>query len=170
MLARDGSLALDIPGKMVFELRDPDEDGNWFFKLTPMVSVSFGEDNAGNVDQIMINQRSRLIRAHEEDSTIVTDSVPEEYQPLLGAYNVPMRNVAYRIGWLDQQLTLLLPPDQKVPLSSESSGGTWRGQISDVVSTRIEFELGTDDAKAMLMSSLITCPRIASAETVSSDM
>jgi transglutaminase-like putative cysteine protease len=169
VLIRNGSLALDVPSQMVFELRDPDDEGNWFFKLTPLVSVSFCEDDAGEVDQFVIHQRTRLTRANDENSTTEMDMVPEEYRPLLGTYNMPMQNVTYSIGWLDEQLTLLLPGDKNVPLSSESSGEMWQGQISEVVSARIEFDLGTRGPKAMLMSTLLSCPRIASAETVLSD-
>lgn len=34
VLLHNGSLAIDIPGRMIFEMRDPDDQENWYFKLT----------------------------------------------------------------------------------------------------------------------------------------
>ncbi|MCK4818667.1 transglutaminase domain-containing protein, partial [bacterium] len=44
ILVQNNSLAIDIPGQMIFEFNDPDENGLWYFKLTRKVNVSFQKD------------------------------------------------------------------------------------------------------------------------------
>lgn len=40
LLESDG-LAVDIPGKMVFELDEPDEMGRWYFKIPENATIVF---------------------------------------------------------------------------------------------------------------------------------
>jgi hypothetical protein len=48
VLVHDGRLAIKIPESVVpLELYAPDEEGNWFFRLNPVLSVSFQESADG---------------------------------------------------------------------------------------------------------------------------
>ena len=47
---------MDVPGQMVYELYPPDEDGMWFFRATPDISLSFNETPAGQVDSLTMYQ------------------------------------------------------------------------------------------------------------------
>jgi len=55
-LIQNNRLAADIPGQMVYELYPPDEEGMWFFRLTPDISLSFSETLDGNVGSITMYQ------------------------------------------------------------------------------------------------------------------
>ena len=45
----DGFLAVEVPGRFITELRDPDEEGRWASVLIDRLSVSFDRDAAGEV-------------------------------------------------------------------------------------------------------------------------
>ncbi len=49
VVLQDGRLAIDIPGGMVYELEDPNEEGKWRFARDPQVAVSFHRNGDGGV-------------------------------------------------------------------------------------------------------------------------
>lgn len=53
---RCGKLALDIPGDLVHELREPDAEGRWRFVLNDAASVSFKRDGEGQVVAMFLNR------------------------------------------------------------------------------------------------------------------
>ncbi|MDY7107636.1 MAG: serine hydrolase [Planctomycetota bacterium] len=56
VLFKSGHLAVDIPGQLVFELREPDEEGRWHFAMTDEIAVSFDRDDAGEVTGMKLYQ------------------------------------------------------------------------------------------------------------------
>jgi secernin len=56
VLVRNNRLAVDIPGQMVVELKDPDEEGLRFFTVSPTVAVSFSQDAEGQVQGLKFHQ------------------------------------------------------------------------------------------------------------------
>jgi hypothetical protein len=56
---RCGKLALDHPGQLVFELREPDEEGRWPFALTKARGVSFKKDGEGKVLALIVHQSGK---------------------------------------------------------------------------------------------------------------
>lgn len=156
---QENRLALDIPGQMVFQLKDPDEDGEWFFVLTDRVSVSFKEDVAGNAKSMVINSRQRMPRDSEADKTSVDDAVPEQYHPYIGSYPVPMQNATLIIDATDDGLQLVYPGNQIIPLRS-GDNDIWIGDTGKSM-LHISFEQDTEGAvTAMHLSELVTCQRI----------
>jgi len=57
VLYRNGRLACDIPGQMVFELRPPDRRGRWRFRATDEIALEFHEDDAGGIASITFHER-----------------------------------------------------------------------------------------------------------------
>ena len=118
-------LAVDVPGQMVFELLEPDDEGKWYFAISPLVSVSFKEDGLGGVIALTFDQASELTRDAARDSAFARPEagIPEEHRLLVGRYIVPPGlaevNVSSRGGDLilevpSQGETIeLLPPDEK---------------------------------------------------------
>jgi CubicO group peptidase (beta-lactamase class C family) len=59
VLFRCGKLALDIPGDLVYELREPDKEGRWRFALNDAASVSFKRDGEGKVAALVLNRSGK---------------------------------------------------------------------------------------------------------------
>lgn len=56
---RCGKLALDIPTELVYELKEPDEEGRWHLAVNNATSVSFKKDDKGKVLALVLrNPRS----------------------------------------------------------------------------------------------------------------
>lgn len=53
---RCGKLALDIPGRLVFELSEPDTEGRWRFVLSNATAVSFNKDGDGKVSALALHE------------------------------------------------------------------------------------------------------------------
>lgn len=53
---KNGRLALDVPGQMVYDLRLPNEEGKWVFRATNDVAVVFDSDEEGAVTGLTMHQ------------------------------------------------------------------------------------------------------------------
>jgi Transglutaminase-like superfamily len=163
VLVQEGGLDLDIPGRMIFGLKDPDENGNWFFKLTEAVSVSFVLDSSGASAALILSERQRFPKLSAGDS-IQTDSlVPDEYRSLIGAYAVPMQNAKMSIESFDGHLALRLPDDRTVPLDKDETVDQWLGAINQSTKLAISFDIqASNQVSAMNLNKLTRCPKVES--------
>jgi len=50
---QNNRLALDWPGRMIFELRPPDKDGVWAFRLGEVSAIRFKEDKEGRIVSVV---------------------------------------------------------------------------------------------------------------------
>jgi len=82
VIFQNGGLALDIPLQTAFELKDPDTDGVWFFKMTGRHGVSFRKDASGQIDGLTIFETVMAPRI--ENSAPVSAEIPAALQPYLG--------------------------------------------------------------------------------------
>lgn len=130
-------LAVDVPGQMVFELLEPDEQGLWYFALTPLVTVSFKEDGTGGITALVFNQASELTRDAAADSGAFGTAtagesgeggleVPQQYRPYLGKYVVPPGLAEMNVYYVDGNLILEIPSQQAtIELLSPDDRGWW---------------------------------------------
>lgn len=56
---RCGKLALDIPGDLVYELREPDEEGRRRFALNDAAGISFQKDSEDKVSALVLHRSGR---------------------------------------------------------------------------------------------------------------
>ena len=162
VVLNEGGIGLYIPGRMIFGLKDPDADGNWFFKLTDAASVSFEKDSTEAVVTMTISERQRLPRAAAADSLAPEVAVPEECRPVVGSYVVPMQNATLGVVYRDGCLALLVPGGLAITLARSATEGQWEGEKSQ--STRILLSFNTDETgrvTAMKLTSHSRCPKIA---------
>lgn len=65
-------LAVDVPGEMLYELHLPNEEGQWVFRVTEMLALSFGLDENGGGESLHMFRNGVLqgdfTRVVEEDS------------------------------------------------------------------------------------------------------
>ena len=47
---QNGQLAVDIPNQLVFELKEPDSEGKWYFRLNPQVAIAFNKSSDGKIE------------------------------------------------------------------------------------------------------------------------
>ena len=92
---RSGSLVLDIPTQMEFELVPAEEDGRWHFGLTSEVTVWFDHDESGAVESLRIEQGGLTFEAPRQGSARLAELTEEnrsklvEVSKFLGRYRDP---------------------------------------------------------------------------------
>lgn len=83
---KDGKLAVDVPGQMLYTLDPPDEDGRRSFEATDQVAVSFDKNDAGEIIALRLHQSGmsfELMRVGVELEPEVSEA---EVSELLGTY------------------------------------------------------------------------------------
>ncbi|MFT7620389.1 MAG: CubicO group peptidase (beta-lactamase class C family), partial [Planctomycetota bacterium] len=84
---KDGQLFVDVPGQTNYELKDPDEKGEWFFAITDTIVVTFNRDDKGQVLSLTMAQGGMKPEYLRTDVDHKLDSTAAELEPLLGKYS-----------------------------------------------------------------------------------
>lgn len=56
IVIKNNCLALKIPGQKTYELRPPDKEGRWYFRVSPVAAVSFKETAAGDIESFTYHE------------------------------------------------------------------------------------------------------------------
>ncbi len=124
-----GGLQLTLADQRAFGLREPDEKGEWLFKLSPDVSVTFDRNPSGGVVGLTIVNRIRLPR--KEGLQKVPDRVPEQLRPYLGRYSIPMEKQEMTVTYDAGHLSVLIPGLGVRRLEGPDAQGVWRTSSGD---------------------------------------
>ena len=86
VFVQGGSLAVDIPGKVVLALNDPDQEGLWYCKLSNSLYFTFKRKyiGFGKVIEMHLHQIIPLPRKSGPQSA--NNNIPEKFRPYLGKY------------------------------------------------------------------------------------
>jgi transglutaminase-like putative cysteine protease len=84
VIVQDGSLVLDIPGKISLALEDPDERGIWQSKLTDRVYVTFDGEDSEAITEVRVHEITPLRRTGPLDEP--TPDMPKELRKYPGKY------------------------------------------------------------------------------------
>jgi transglutaminase-like putative cysteine protease len=149
-------LSLTLADKRVFGLREPDDKGEWPFKLSRDVGVTFERDAAGQVVGLTIVNRVRLPKKEEPQD--IPDSVPENVRPFLGQYSIPMEKQDIVVAYDDGHLAVHIPGLGVRQLEGPDDQGVWDGKPGD---DRFSFVM--DDAgqvRTMILIEMVPSKRI----------
>jgi CubicO group peptidase (beta-lactamase class C family) len=136
VLVQDGRLAIDIPGQQVFELKEPDEEGKWYFLISAEIAVSFESDDAGNIVSMRLYQAGLTFELPKKGVEAKPDIPLDELQKYLGSYRsegldttvkVVIQNDRLAVDWPGQMVFELYPPDEH---------GIWVFRISPALTLR----------------------------------
>ncbi len=124
VFVQGGGLALDIPGKVVLALNDPDEKGVWRCKLAGRLFLKFDKDSAGKVVEMQLHQ---IIPAPRKSGPPEADSrVPERFRPYLGTYLLAALQAEFTVLYQDNGLAVHDSLEKKtVRLRLPDGEGKW---------------------------------------------
>lgn len=160
ILVKNGGLALQLPERPLFELKDPDEEGRWLFKLTDRASVSFSRSESGEIDRLTISSRKRLPQKTEAP-TPVDENAPEGIQPYLGSYNIPMQAATVAIVWVDGNLAMDAGEKGIIRMQGTDEQDCWSAKIGDHAELRVRFAKEEDSvATTMILDEMSHLRRI----------
>ncbi len=163
ILFQNQGLAVDIPGKpVVFELREPDADGRWVFKLTDDAAIEFQENDAGEIAGMTLISINRLPRNKSAEAAAVvidTTGVPVEYHPYLGKYLVPLQNMDLTVIFEDGNLAVDDPQAGKIiHTTGPDENMRWTDEFNQ---NQMSFTLDeSGKVSALVVHQIIKMPRI----------
>ncbi len=158
VLYQNGNLAVDVPDRMIFELNGPDDKGQWTFKISGDISVSFSRDESQNIEGMLIAQLIKILQSKPAAEADIPEDVPEEYRPWLGTYPVPMQGIELTVLYQDNNLAINDPTEGIVKLKGPDADGLWIDQYDK---NQIFFNT---DAKGRIVLNLIANTRLKKIE------
>ncbi len=129
VLYQNGNLAVDVPGRMIFELNGPDEKGQWTFKLSRDITVSFSSDDTQNIVGMRIAQLIKILQSKQAAEEDIPDDVPEEHRPWLGTYPFPLQGVDLTVLYQDNNLAIHDPNEGIIKFKGPDKDGLWIDQF-----------------------------------------
>jgi transglutaminase-like putative cysteine protease len=130
VLISQGSLAIDIPGKMVLAFRDPDANGKWFCTLSNNLFVTFDRDGAEQPVSFSIHELVRMRRFADPEA--IGDDVPDALRPYLGDYRFPGRPQPFAISFDDGRLAVWYESRQAlVHMDPTDEEGRWIDEFGE---------------------------------------
>lgn len=149
VLFQNGNLAVDVPGRMVFELNGPDEQGRWSFKLSRDITVSFSRDDSGKILGMRISQLIKIMQDKQTSEEDIPKEVPPEYRLWLGTYPLTMQGITLTLLYQNGSLAVNDPSQGIVKLKGPDDRGFWIDQYDK---NQIYF---TEDDKGRIFLNLI---------------
>lgn len=131
VLMQNERLAIDIPGQQIYELKEPDEEGKWYFVISDTIAVSFDRDDEDNVIGMKLHQAGYTFELPREGVEIAGEIPLEELQKYLGSYyseelgvtaKVLIQNNRLAVDWPGEMVYELYPPDEE---------GIWVFRVSE---------------------------------------
>ncbi|MHC4240818.1 MAG: transglutaminase-like domain-containing protein [Planctomycetota bacterium] len=126
VFVQGGSLAVDIPGKVILALNDPDEKGLWYCKLSDQLYFTFKRKylGFGKVEEMHLHQIIPLPRKSGPQN--LNNNVPAKYRPYLGKYSLAALQAEFTVIYKDGGLAVDDPLNKKViKLQSPNEKGRW---------------------------------------------
>jgi CubicO group peptidase (beta-lactamase class C family) len=140
VLVQNGRLAVDIPGQLVFELKDPDEAGLRHFVMTDDVAVTFDVAETGDVTAMHLHQGGMTFDLPKGKAETIAERefTAEELERYAGHYLQPESDQQVEIS-VDAGKLMLIVPDVQMPLELFVPEGSdlWRLRLN--VSVKIRF-------------------------------
>ena len=124
----NGHLAVDIPGRMAMELKDPDEEGLWYFKSSAAVAFSFDLDEQGQVAAMNLIQINPLVKKDAEPGEAGSKpqtEAAEKYRSYVGEYINFSGTVVFKAFVKDGKLVFEYRGKDIIELKPPDKTGRW---------------------------------------------
>jgi CubicO group peptidase (beta-lactamase class C family) len=122
---KNGALALDVPGQMLYELKLPDEEGKWYFTLTNQIAVSFDRDDAGAVTGLKMYQSGMTFELPRKGVEIQPEIPLDTLQKYLGEYYNKEKDVSPTIVIQNNRLAVDVPNQMVFEFLPPNEDGIW---------------------------------------------
>jgi tetratricopeptide (TPR) repeat protein len=126
----DGSgISVDILGRMMLALKDADEKGRMYAKLSDAIYFVFPKNESGEIDKMIIVERVYAMKNLEEE-VVQKQYAPAEMIALLGKYMVMQIQKVFIVRWDSGCLAMLLPDMGKSrPLEKMDTENRWKDPV-----------------------------------------
>jgi len=154
--AEDTGLSVRLADGRTFGLREPDEEGRWFFKLTRDIDVTFEGAGSGPAAAMVLSNRVRIPKRAAPEK--VPDDVPEALRPFLGQYPIPMAKQEITISYMRGGLAIHFTGGRQGPLVGPDDNGLWLDKSGGDAYSFVRAEDGT--VRALILHERIHCRKV----------
>jgi CubicO group peptidase (beta-lactamase class C family) len=164
VLVQNNRLAIDVPGQQVYELKEPDEEGKWYFVISNEVAVSFERDENDNVIGMKMYQAGMTFDLPREGVEIAPEIPLDELQKYLGSYRFEELQVTVEVLIQNNRLAIDVPGQMVYELYPPDEEGVWVFRVTPEISVRFtETSTGQVDSLTMYQDGEeFTMPQIES--------
>ena len=119
----DGGISVDIMGKIMLALQDPDEQGRMYAKLTENVYFMFPKDSMVIVEKAFAMKKL-------DEGTNIPDGTPGEYRNMMGKYIIFQLQKEFEVSWREDQLIMFVPDVEEArELVKTKDEGQWQDPV-----------------------------------------
>jgi CubicO group peptidase (beta-lactamase class C family) len=155
VLVQNDRLAVDVPGQQVFELKEPDEEGKWYFAITNDVAISFERDEADNVVGMKMYQAGMTFDLPKEGVEIAAEIPLDELQKYLGSYRSEELKLTVEVLIQNNRLAVDAPGQMVYELYPPDEDGMWVFRVTPDISVRFnETPTGQVDSLTMYQAGM----------------
>ncbi|MFT5205656.1 MAG: CubicO group peptidase (beta-lactamase class C family) [Phycisphaerales bacterium] len=133
---KDGALAVNVPGQMLYELKPPDVEGKWYFTVTNTVAISFDMNENEQVIGMKMYQGGMAFELPKEGVEIEPDIPLIELQKYLGEYHNEEENAKPTVVIQHNRLALDVPGEMVFELYPPNEDGVWVCRVIDKLQLR----------------------------------
>jgi len=134
VLVQNDRLAVDVPGQQVFELKEPDEEGKWYFAISNEIAVSFERDENDNVIGMKMYQSGMTFDLPREGFEIAPEIPLEELQKYLGNYRSEQLGITVAVLVQNNRLAADVPGQMVYELYPPDEEGMWFFRVTPDIS------------------------------------
>jgi hypothetical protein len=135
-------LAVDIPGQMVYELKEPDKEGKWYFTVTDQIAVSFERDATGKVNIMKMFQSGAVFEIPREGYVFQPEIPLADLQKYLGSYRSEQLKMTVDVRIQNNRLAVDIPGQMVYELLPPDTEGKWAFRVTKAIS--VSFGLSQD--------------------------
>ena len=133
---KDGALAVNVPGQMLYELKPPDVEGKWYFALTSQIAISFDMNEEEQVIGMKMYQAGMTFELPREGVEIEPDIPLIELQKYLGEYYNEEKDIKPTVVIQHNRLALDVPGQMVFELYPPNEEGFWVCRVIDKLQLR----------------------------------
>ena len=130
VLVQNDRLAIDVPGQRVYELKEPDEEGKWYFVLTNDIAVSFDLADNRQVTGMKMYQAGLVFDLPREGVEVVPDIPLDELNRYLGSYRSEELDITVEVLIHSNRLSIDWPGEMVYELYPPNEEGIWVFRVS----------------------------------------
>ncbi len=150
VLVQNDRLAIDVPGQQVFELKEPDEEGKWYFVIDNTIAVSFESDENDNVIGMKMYQAGFTFDLPREGVEIEPEIPLDALQKYLGSYHSEELQLTVEVLIQNNRLAIDVPGQMVYELHPPDESDRWVFRVTSDTSVSFnETPAGQVDSLTM---------------------
>ena len=150
VLVQNNRLAVDVPGQQVFELKEPDEAGKWYFVISSDVAVSFERDENDNVIGMKMYQAGMTFDLPREGVEIAPEIPLDQLQKYLGSYRSEDLQITVEVLIQNNRLAIDVPGQMVYELYPPDENDKWAFRVTPDISVSFN-ETATGQVDSLTM-------------------